>query len=136
MSRYNIPVPHLRWLLTSVRQAEVAKLHAHRRKYKQRFNDNLHVVGDRFSDIEERTTEAHDLYTLLSDRLEEHVDACHLAQRQLDTLQARMDETPDKASEPEMPPYFEEAKAKAKVLEEMVTGTCSETRLFSDTDPH
>ncbi|KAJ7880302.1 hypothetical protein B0H14DRAFT_1572084 [Mycena olivaceomarginata] len=102
-------------------KAEVAKLHAHRRKYKQRFNDNLHVVGDRFSDIEERTTEAHDLYILLSDRLEEHVDACHLAQHQLDTLQARMDETPDKAMEPEMPPYFEEAKAKAKVLEEMVT---------------
>lgn len=92
-------------------------------------------MGDRFSDIEERTTEAHDLYNLLSDRLEEHVDACHLAQRQLDALQARMDETPDKPIEPEMPPYFEEAKAKAKILEEMVTGTCSETRLFSDTDP-
>jgi hypothetical protein len=102
-------------------KAEVAKLHAHRRKYKQRFNDNIHVMGDKFSDLEERTTEAHDLYNLLSDRLDENVDACHQAQAQLDALQVRMDETPEKAVEPETPPHVDEAIAKAKVLEEMVT---------------
>ncbi|KAF7356840.1 hypothetical protein MVEN_01019600 [Mycena venus] len=102
-------------------KAEVAKLHAHRRKYKQRFNDNIQVMGDKFSNLEERTTEAHDLYNLLSDRLEENVEACYQAQVQLDALQVRMDETPDKPIEPETPPYVEEAKVRAKVLEELVT---------------
>ncbi|KAF8196706.1 hypothetical protein K438DRAFT_1825437 [Mycena galopus ATCC 62051] len=78
-------------------------------------------MGDKFSDLEERTTEAHDLYNLLSDRLDENVDACHQAQAQLDALQVRMDETPEKAVEPETPPHVDEAIAKAKVLEEMVT---------------
>jgi len=107
-------------------KAEVAKLHAHRRKYKQRFNDNIHLMGDKFSDLEERTTEAHELYHLLSDRLEENVDACEQAQAQIDALQvrmdeARMDEAPAKVIEPETPSYVEEAKARAKVLEELVT---------------
>ncbi|KAJ7257912.1 hypothetical protein B0H12DRAFT_462987 [Mycena haematopus] len=102
-------------------KAEVAKLNAHRRRYKQRFNDNTHAMGDRFSDLEERATEAHDLYNLLSERLEENVDACHQAQAQLDALQARIDETPEKAVEPETTPYADEAKAKAKLLGELVT---------------
>ncbi|KAJ6581231.1 hypothetical protein B0H19DRAFT_1114325 [Mycena capillaripes] len=101
-------------------KTEVAKLHAHRRKYKQRFNDNIHVMGEKFTDLEERTTEAHDLYNLLSDRLEENVDACHQAQAQLDVLQIRMDDTPASAPETETPPYVEEAKARAKVLEELI----------------
>ncbi|KAJ7132095.1 hypothetical protein C8R44DRAFT_773033 [Mycena epipterygia] len=101
-------------------KAEVAKLHAHRRKYKQRFNDNIHVMGDKFSDLEERTTEAHDLYNLLSDRLEENVDACHQAQAQLDELQGRMDAPSEKASEIDTDPYADEAKANAKLLEQLV----------------
>ncbi|KAJ7695111.1 hypothetical protein B0H17DRAFT_1056449 [Mycena rosella] len=106
-------------------KSEVAKLHAHRRKYKQRFNDNLHVMGDKFSDLEERTSEAHDLYQLLSDRLEESVDACNQAQAQLDVLQDRMDITSEKASEVETPPYANEAKASAKALEQLVVGMSS-----------
>ncbi|KAJ7089655.1 hypothetical protein B0H15DRAFT_838644 [Mycena belliarum] len=101
-------------------KTEVAKLHAHRRKYKQRFNDNIHVMGERFSDLEERTTEALDLYHLLSDRLEENVDAFHQAQAQLDALQDRIDTTAEKATESEMPPYADEAKSSAKVLEQLV----------------
>ncbi|KAJ7035672.1 hypothetical protein C8F04DRAFT_1098088 [Mycena alexandri] len=109
-------------------KTEVAKLHAHRRKYKQRFNDNIHVMGDKFADLEERTTEAHDLYHQLSDRLEENVDACHQAQTQLDALQVRMDDMPEKCPMvivetpivAETPTYVEEAKARAKVLEDMV----------------
>ncbi|KAJ7636046.1 hypothetical protein DFH06DRAFT_1219813 [Mycena polygramma] len=98
-------------------KTEVAKLHAHRRKYKQRFNDNLHVMGEKFADLEEKTTEAHDLYNALSERLEENVDACHQAQAQIDALQIRMDDAP---SYVETPPHVEEAKARAKVLEELV----------------
>ncbi|KAJ7918744.1 hypothetical protein B0H13DRAFT_1991536 [Mycena leptocephala] len=101
-------------------KAEVGKLHAHRRKYKQRFNDNIHVMGEKFADLEERTTEAHDLYHLLSDRLEENVDACQQAQAQLDALQVRMDDTPERAPEAETPPYVEEAKARAKALEDLI----------------
>ncbi|KAJ6496811.1 hypothetical protein DFH09DRAFT_1205098 [Mycena vulgaris] len=101
-------------------KAEVAKLHAHRRKYKQRFNDNIHVMGEKFSDLEERTSEAHDLYNLLSDRLEESADACHQAQAQLDVLQDRMDLAADKAPETETPPFADEAKASAKTLEQLV----------------
>ncbi|KAJ7460597.1 hypothetical protein FB451DRAFT_1269635 [Mycena latifolia] len=101
-------------------KTEVAKLHAHRRKYKQRFNDNIHVMGEKFSDLEERTSEAHDLYNLLSDRLDESVDACHQAQAQLDILQDRIDNPPEKAPEMEATPYADEAKASAKVLEQLV----------------
>ncbi|KAJ7173803.1 hypothetical protein C8R46DRAFT_1084028 [Mycena filopes] len=106
-------------------KAEVAKLHAHRRKYKQRFNDNLHVMNDKFSDLEEKTTEVDDLYHVLSDRLEENVDACHQAQAQLDALQVRMDDVAEKAAV-EMPPVheastsLEEAKASAQVLEDII----------------
>ncbi|KAJ7743126.1 hypothetical protein B0H16DRAFT_1561955 [Mycena metata] len=109
-------------------KTEIARLHAHRRKYKQRFNDNIHVMGDKFADLEERTTEAHDLYHLLSDRLEENEDACHQAQTQLDALQVRMDDMAEKGPTvivetpivAETSTYAEEAKARAKVLEDMV----------------
>lgn len=88
-------------------------------------------MGDKFADLEERTTEAHDLYHLLSDRLEENEDACHQAQTQLDALQVRMDDMAEKGPTiivetpivAETPTYVEEAKARAKVLEDMVAGT-------------
>ncbi|KAJ7623446.1 hypothetical protein FB45DRAFT_925700 [Roridomyces roridus] len=98
-------------------KTEVAKLQAHRRKYKQRFNDNVHAMGDKFSDLEERTTEAHDLYNLLSERLDDNVDTCQQAQTQLDALQGRMDLA---AEIDETPPYVEEGKANAKALADLV----------------
>ncbi|KAJ7746900.1 hypothetical protein DFH07DRAFT_831708 [Mycena maculata] len=108
-------------------KTEVAKLHAHRRKYKQRFNDNVHAMGEKFSDLEERTTEAHDLYHLLSDRLEENVDAFHEAQAQLDALEGRMDAAAEVAPESTTPtsPYTDEAKASAEALKELVVGAYS-----------
>ncbi|KAJ7090592.1 hypothetical protein C8R43DRAFT_1050373 [Mycena crocata] len=102
-------------------KTEVAKLHVHRRKYKQRFNDNIHVMGEKFSDLEDRTTEAHDLYNMLSERLEESVDLCHQAQAQLDVLQSRMDTEPEVTPAVETTtPYVDEAKGNAKILEDLV----------------
>jgi uncharacterized coiled-coil protein SlyX len=93
-------------------------------------------MGEKFADLEERTTEAHDLYHLLSDRLEENVDACQQAQAQLDALQVRMDDTPERAPEAETPPYVEEAKARAKALEDLIAGAYSMNRLAPDPDSH
>lgn len=115
-------------------QTEVAKLQAHRRKYKQRFNDNVNAMSDKFADIEERTTEAHDLYHLLSDRLEENVDECHQAQEQLDALQGRLDAMAEVSPVVDTTPYAEEAKANVKALEELVAGACSASRPSLVTD--
>lgn len=85
-------------------------------------------MGDKFSDLEDRTTEAHDLYNLLSERVDENVDACQQAQFQLDALQSRIDIA---AEIDDMTPYAaaakasaEEAKASAKVLGDYVAGMC------------
>ncbi|KAJ6624973.1 hypothetical protein B0H10DRAFT_2005130 [Mycena sp. CBHHK59/15] len=96
-------------------KTEVAKLHAHRRKYKQRFNDNIHVMGEKFSDLEERTTEIRDLYNRLSDNWTR-------AKVQIDALQEQMDATPEIAHKTvtEEPCYTDEAKANVKALEQLV----------------
>ncbi|KAJ7453967.1 hypothetical protein B0H11DRAFT_2069910 [Mycena galericulata] len=114
-------VAQLKATLATIK-AEVAKLQAHRRKYKQRFNDNVHATGDKFSDLEERTAEVHDLYNFLSDRLEENVDACHQAQAQVDALQGQMDATAEILPVAVTPVYADEAKASAKALEGLVAG--------------
>jgi predicted nucleic acid-binding Zn-ribbon protein len=111
-------------------QTEVAKLHAHRRKYKQRFNDNIHITGEQFVDLEERTTEVHDLYNALSERLDEGMEANQNAQAQIDALQSQINAVPEEAA-PQVeatPSYAEEAKASIQALEQMVTGVCSRLR--------
>ncbi|KAJ7281900.1 hypothetical protein C8J57DRAFT_85205 [Mycena rebaudengoi] len=104
-------------------KTEVAKLHAHRRKYKQRFNDNIHITGEQFVDLEERTTEVHDLYNALSERLDEGMEANQNAQAQIDALQSQINAVPEEAA-PQVeatPSYAEEAKASIQALEQMVT---------------
>ncbi|KAJ7493471.1 hypothetical protein B0H11DRAFT_2006569 [Mycena galericulata] len=105
---------------TILKWREVAKLQAHRRKYKQRFNDNVHATGDKFSDLEERTAEVHDLYNFLSDRLEENVDACHQAAGTGRCVAGQMDATAEIPPVAVTPVYADEAKASAKALEGLV----------------
>ncbi|KAJ7224478.1 hypothetical protein GGX14DRAFT_425871 [Mycena pura] len=109
-------------------KAEVAKLQTHRRKYKQRFNDNIKVMTDKFSDLEERTTEVHDLYNFLSDKVEENVDACQQAQAQLDVLQldlfqSRITDAPD-APQVKSLPQTEDAKQLKDLIAGMLHCPC------------
>ncbi|KAJ7050547.1 hypothetical protein C8F01DRAFT_1178760 [Mycena amicta] len=102
-------------------KTEVEKLHAHRRKYKLRFNDNIKVMTGKFSDLEEKTTEINHLYNFLSDKVNENVESCQQAQAQLDVIQLdmfqqRMDPTEKDGERPQ-----EDGKAAAKVLEDLVS---------------
>ncbi|KAF7309617.1 NACHT and WD repeat domain-containing 2 [Mycena indigotica] len=98
-------------------KTEVEKLQQHRKKYKQRFNDNIKVMTDKFANLEEKSSDINSLYTLLSDKVNENVDACQQAQAQLhvlelDMLQQQMERKDQHVDQ--------QSKATAKALEILV----------------
>ncbi|KAF7308689.1 NACHT and WD repeat domain-containing 2 [Mycena chlorophos] len=100
-------------------KSEVDKLQVHRRKYKQRFNSNIASITDKFTELEEKTTEMNDLYNLLSDKVNENADSCQQAQAQLDVIQLDLfQQRMDPADKDEQ--SQDDSKATAKMLEGLV----------------
>ncbi|KAF9466729.1 hypothetical protein BDZ94DRAFT_1319246 [Collybia nuda] len=76
-------------------QTEVTKLQAHKRKYKNRFNSNVHTISDKLLDLDERVADVNAQYTMLLDQVEHttHVDVPDL-QAQVEVLQRQADAFP------------------------------------------
>lgn len=118
-------------------QGEVTKLQNHKRKYKARFNSNVHVVTEKLSEFDDRLAEVNAEYTILFDQVDamHHVDIPGM-QEQLDGLQDRMDDFPSPFSTPEPPSRAstspapapdlgerEDVKASIQALHALVEGT-------------
>ncbi|KIM44075.1 hypothetical protein M413DRAFT_25557 [Hebeloma cylindrosporum] len=86
-------------------QSEVNKLQIHKRKYKARFNSNVHVVTEKLAEFDDRLAEVNAEYTILFDQVDSmhHVDIPDM-QEQLNGLQDRMDDFPSPFSTPEPAP--------------------------------
>jgi hypothetical protein len=57
-------------ILTNVSlQAEVSKLQVHRRKYKARFNANVHTIAEKLTDLDERIAGANVLCMSVSEQI-------------------------------------------------------------------
>ncbi|KAF7317958.1 WD-REPEATS-REGION domain-containing protein [Mycena kentingensis (nom. inval.)] len=109
-------------------KADVEKLQAQRRKYRERFNENINVMNDKFSNldksIDDKTVEIKGLYQQLSDKVTESVLACNQAQAQIDVLQfdmlqQRMDVN-DAEKQNRDAEEGADSRANAKALEELV----------------
>ncbi|KAF8063428.1 hypothetical protein FPV67DRAFT_1506500 [Lyophyllum atratum] len=80
-------------------QGEVAKLQTHRRKYKARFNTNVHLISDKLSDLDERVSDVNAQYTMLVDRVDgTDVDISDL-QAQIDALRDQAEAFPAMSDE-------------------------------------
>ncbi|KNZ82372.1 hypothetical protein J132_00187 [Termitomyces sp. J132] len=71
---------------------EVFKLQTYRHKYKARFNNNVHLISDKLSNLDERVFDVHAQYMLLVDRVDSAVgvDIPDL-QAQLDVLREEIE---------------------------------------------
>jgi chromosome segregation ATPase len=71
------------------------KLQAHKRKYKNRFNTNVHTISDKLLDLDERVSDVNAQYTMLLDQVEHatHVDIPDL-QAQVEALQNQAEAVP------------------------------------------
>ncbi|KII90393.1 hypothetical protein PLICRDRAFT_38915 [Plicaturopsis crispa FD-325 SS-3] len=78
-------------------QQEISKLHGHRRKYKARFNSNVHTISERLEALEDQLADVQSEYTGLADQIEDamHVDIPTLYE-QITTLQERVDHPPER----------------------------------------
>jgi hypothetical protein len=128
-------------------QSEVNKLQTHKRKYKARFNSNVHVVAEKLAEFDDRLAEVNAEYTILFDQVDamHHVDVPGM-QEQLDGLQDRMDEFPSPFGTPEPPSRArtpvpapdlgerEDVKASVQALHALVEGNIilhiPQTKLF------
>jgi septal ring factor EnvC (AmiA/AmiB activator) len=80
-------ITELKSSLDSVR-GELSKLQVHRRKYKARFNANVHTIAEKLTDLDDRVTDLKSMSHLLDDVI--HVDIPDL-QSQVEALQEQMD---------------------------------------------
>jgi uncharacterized protein YeeX (DUF496 family) len=71
-----------------VTQGELSKLQVHRRKYKARFNANVHTIAEKLTDLDDRVTDLKSMSHLVEDVT--HVDIPDL-QSQVEALQEQMD---------------------------------------------
>ncbi|KAG6860336.1 hypothetical protein C0995_012482 [Termitomyces sp. Mi166 len=91
----HVPLSYFRRLmyttLTSL-QDEVSNLQTYRRKYKARFNNNVHIISDKLSNFDERVSDVHTQYMMLVDRVDSAVDVdIPDLQAQLDDLREQID---------------------------------------------
>jgi hypothetical protein len=121
-------------------QVEVNKLQIHKRKYKARFNSNVHIVTEKLAEFDDRLAEVNAEYTILFDQVDSmhHVDIPDM-QEQLDDLLDRVDDFPSPFSTPEPRPRTpvpapdlserEDVKMSIQALHALVEGMS--TLLFS-----
>ena len=69
-------------------QGDVVKLHVHRRKYKTRFNANVHTIAEKLTDLDERIADANALYSSMSNRMDNTAPADVRAA--MDAMEARI----------------------------------------------
>ncbi|KAG5641630.1 hypothetical protein DXG03_004566 [Asterophora parasitica] len=101
-------------------RCEVSKLQAHRRKYKARFNNNVHLISEKLSDLDERMSNVNAQYMLLVDSVDSavEVDVPDL-QAQIDALREQGESLPIMTTEL---PLHERADVQASIqtLHELV----------------
>lgn len=106
-------------------QTEVTKLQAHKRKYKNRFNANVHTISDKLLDLDERVSDVNAQYTMLLDQVEHttHVDIPDL-QAQVEALQHQADAFPALREMSFESPLHEriDVKESIQTLRELVDG--------------
>lgn len=106
-------------------QTEVTKLQAHKRKYKNRFNANVHTISDKLLDLDERVSDVNAQYTMLLDQVEHttHVDIPDL-QAQVEALQHQADTFPALREMSSESPLHEriDVKESIQTLRELVDG--------------
>ncbi|GLB42873.1 putative FHA domain containing protein [Lyophyllum shimeji] len=101
-------------------QGEVAKLQTHRRKYKARFNANVHLISDKLTDLDERVSDVNAQYTMLLDRVDNTADVdIPDLQAQVDALRDQAEAFPTVATEP-MLHERSDVKASIETLRELV----------------
>ncbi|KAF5375888.1 hypothetical protein D9615_008200 [Tricholomella constricta] len=101
-------------------QSEVSKLQAHRRKYKARFNTNVHLISDKLSDLDERVSDVNAQYMMLLDSVDSavEVDLPDL-QAQIDALRDQVETLPTMTTEPLLHERSD-VKASIETLHELV----------------
>jgi uncharacterized protein YoxC len=114
-------ITELKSSLDSVR-GELSKLQVHRRKYKARFNANVHTIAEKLTDLDDRVTDVKSMSHQLDDVT--HVDIPDL-QSQVEALQEQMDGVTrirdSVAPEAEVLVEREDVKASVGALDELVT---------------
>ncbi|KAF8882962.1 hypothetical protein BD779DRAFT_1541077 [Infundibulicybe gibba] len=111
-------------------QGQVNKLHMHRRKYKARFNGNVHIMSEKLSDLDDQVNDINSQYAMLLDQVNiaTHADIPDLQsqvdglQRQVDLLQApATNGTNTPASSPEREDIQESIHSLRDLVSEMKT---------------
>lgn len=124
-------------------QGEVGKLQTHRRKYKARFNTNVHLISDKLVDLDERVTDVNAQYTMLLERVDNATDIdIPDLQAQVEHLREQIDALPaapgDSSAEPLLYQH-RDVKENIETLRELVVGKSGplcRSQLRTHTDAH
>lgn len=109
-------------------------MQSHRRKYKSRFNANVHTINDKLNDIDERVFDVKAQHTRLLERVENlTVNSLPDLQEQVKALQDHVDAFPPALEKTTEAPLYErdDVKNNIQTLQDLVNGeTRRETLIY------